>query len=112
MKYGNTKKTCNYGHVHDSIKEASRCDDLHLMQKAGVIENLEIQKKYELIPAKKYRGMKNEKSCEYIADFVYEENGKKVIEDTKGFRTRDFIIKRKLFKYLYCKDDKTIFIET
>jgi len=35
------------------------------------------------------------------ADFVYEENGKTVVEDVKGVRTRDYILKRKLFKYNY-----------
>ena len=37
-----------------------------------------------------------ERPCTYVADFVYKEGGKTVVEDTKGFRTKDYIIKRKL----------------
>lgn len=44
-----------------------------------------------------------EKSCKYIADFVYTDNetGQTVVEDTKGMRTKDYIIKRKLMLYLH-----------
>ena len=112
MKYGNKKRTCNYGHVHDSVKEADRCNELHLMQRAGFINGLEIQKRFELIPSAKYREMPNERSCDYVADFVYNENGATVIEDTKGFRTKDFVVKRKLFKYRYCREGRVIFKET
>ena len=37
-----------------------------------------------------------ERECNYIADFVYEQDGKTIVEDTKGFRTPDYIIKKKL----------------
>ena len=36
-----------------------------------------------------------------VADFVYVENGEKVVEDTKGMKTRDYIIKRKLMLYVH-----------
>ena len=44
-----------------------------------------------------------EKSCVYIADFVYkdEETGRTVVEDAKGVKTKDYIIKRKLMLWLH-----------
>ncbi|MBR1527769.1 MAG: DUF1064 domain-containing protein [Oscillospiraceae bacterium] len=105
------KKICNQGHVHHSILEAKRCDELHLMQKQGMISNLEIQKKFVILEAQKYNGMPNERSIVYNADFVYTENGITVIEDTKGYKTKDYNIKRKFVKKLYCTDGKTVFRE-
>lgn len=111
-KYGAKKAFCYYGHKHDSKKEAERCNELHILQSAHKISNLEIQKKYTLIPSRRYNRMKNERGVEYTADFVYIENGIMVVEDCKGYRTKEYIIKRKMFKDKYCNNDDVIFIET
>ena len=37
----------------------------------------------------------------YVADFVYEENGKQVVEDTKGYKTKDYILKRKMMLWFH-----------
>ena len=84
------------------------------MEKGGIISDLRRQVKYILIPAQyepstevfkrgihkgePKRGKLLEKECSYIADFVYfdKEKGVEVVEDTKGFRTKEYIIKRKL----------------
>jgi hypothetical protein len=42
-----------------------------------------------------------ERRCVYVADFVYTEDGKKVVEDTKGMRTKEYVIKRKLMLYIH-----------
>jgi len=42
-----------------------------------------------------------ERACTYVADFSYTENGRRVVEDTKGMKTRDYIIKRKLMLYVH-----------
>ena len=42
-----------------------------------------------------------EKEVSYIADFCYEQAGKPVVEDTKGFRTADYVIKRKLMLHVH-----------
>ena len=42
-----------------------------------------------------------EKECSYIADFVYIQNGNLVVEDTKGFRTEAYKIKRKLMLHVH-----------
>lgn len=114
-KYGSKKSVCSEGHTHDSAKEADRCSQLHLLQRAGEIADLEIQKEFLITPAIKYgKPMKNERKSCYRADFVYYDKalGKTVIEDSKGMRTKEYILKRKLVKQLYCQDGETIFIET
>lgn len=78
----------------DSKKEANRWNELLLLQKAGIIQNLERQVKFELIPKQP-----DERPCFYIADFVYEKENQKIVEDTKGFKTKEYIIKRKLLKW-------------
>lgn len=112
-KYRAQKTPCQYGHIHDSKKEADRCNVLHLMQKANLIRDLKTQISYLLIDACRYDNMKDEKAVEYKADFVYYDvkSKKNIIEDAKGVRTKDYIIKRKLMKIKYC-DENTIFIES
>ena len=111
-KYHSRKTICSYGHEHDSKREAIRCNELHLMQRAGEIRCLQTQVKFELLPARKYEGMPNERKIDYIADFVYVRYGVTVIEDSKGHKTKDYIIKRKLLKNKYCRDGKFVFRET
>lgn len=83
---------------HASKKEHSRANQLKLWQRAGLISNLREQVSYELIPAQHdSAGKLIERACRYIADFVYyNENGELVVEDTKGFKTPEYKIKRKL----------------
>ena len=99
-KYKNRKLAID-GEVFDSQKEARRYRELALLQRAGQISDLKRQVRYELIPTQRIGGKVVEKSCAYIADFVYTENGETVVEDTKGFRTKDYIIKRKLMLYVH-----------
>jgi hypothetical protein len=94
-KYGNRVVTLN-GKKFDSNKEARRYGELVLLERAGQISNLERQVRFELIPSQYRDGKCVERAAHYIADFVYMEDGKKVVEDTKGFRTKDYILKRKL----------------
>lgn len=99
-KYGN-KKTVVDGITFDSRKEAKRYQELKLLEKAGEIKDLRRQVKYELIPSQKINGKVVERKVEYVADFVYLQNGDIVVEDTKGIRTKDYIIKRKLMLYVW-----------
>jgi hypothetical protein len=85
------KKTVDDGIIFQSRKEAKRYQELKLMQRAGLISDLRRQVKYELIP--KQQG---ERAVSYIADFVYTEDGKTVVEDVKGVRTPVYKIKKKL----------------
>lgn len=95
MKY-HAKKTELDEITFDSRKEAQRYAELRLLERSGAIHNLQRQVKYELIPAQKKDGKTIERACYYIADFVYEENGKTVVEDVKGYRTKEYVLKRKL----------------
>jgi len=88
--------------LFDSEREASRWDDLYLLQRAHKIERLQRQVRYRLIPAQKTaEGKIIEKPCDYIADFTYYQDGQLIVEDAKGRRTPDYIIKRKLMLYVH-----------
>ena len=100
-KYHN-KKIYFDGIKFDSKKEYKRYLELKLMLKSGLIKNLELQKRYELQPSFKKNG-KTIRKIEYLADFVYYDNklNKIIVQDTKGFRTETYKIKKKLFEYKY-----------
>ena len=100
MKY-HAKKTELDGITFDSRKEANRYAELKLLERSGAIHNLQRQVRYELIPAQKKDGKTIERACHYIADFVYTENGKTVVEDVKGYRTKEYVLKRKLMLQVY-----------
>ena len=101
------------GMTFDSKREARRWFELTTLEKAGEIKNLRRQVKFELIPAQrepntvgKRGGVKPgkviEREVSYYADFCYEDkDGQTVVEDTKGVRTPEYIIKRKLLLWLY-----------
>ena len=99
-KYSN-EKTVLGNTVYDSKKEASRACELAMLEKAGIIKNLERQKRFEIVPK-----TPGERAVYYVADFIYQEvaSGKLICEDVKSEITKKnaaYIIKRKLFKYLY-----------
>lgn len=98
-KYHNTKITTPDG-TFDSKKEYNRYVELALLEKVGQIKNLERQVKFKLIPNQYVDGKLVERAVTYKADFVYEENGQSVVEDVKGFRTKEYILKRKMMRYL------------
>ena len=96
-KYG-AKKSGGY----DSRKEHNRANELKMMQRAGLISNLREQVKYVLIPTQRDKdGRLLEKECSYYADFVYNRDGQTVVEDTKGVRTTEYKIKRKLMLHVH-----------
>ena len=96
-KYRNRKTEID-GIVFDSKREAQRYAELQILQRAGKIRDLSMQVEFELIPKQD-----GERACKYKADFVYHmaDTGKMVVEDVKGKRTREYIIKRKLMLYRY-----------
>ena len=98
-KYGN-RKTVVDGQVFDSVKEARRWCELKTLLRAGEISDLERQVPFELLPAQRDQetGKVIERNVIYKADFVYQENGRRVVEDVKSEATRtpEYIIKRKL----------------
>ena len=113
-KYHSIKCTVN-GIEFDSRREARRYKELSLLERAGAISELRRQVKFVLIPAQYEtieRYGKNGKRLQdahklteheisYVADFVYTENGLTVVEDVKGVKTKDYILKRKLMLYVH-----------
>jgi hypothetical protein len=94
-KYHNRKVTVD-GETFDSVKEYRRFCELRLLERAGAVTDLRRQVKFELLPVQRIDGKVVERACSYVADFVYQENGQQVVEDTKGMRTQEYRIKRKL----------------
>lgn len=110
-KYHNHKIIIG-GMKFDSKKEALRWVELNHLQDAGEITNLRRQVKFTLIPAQREgetitaRGIQRpgkviERECFYVADFVYEQDGKTVVEDVKGMKTDAYILKRKMLLHFY-----------
>lgn len=104
-KYHNCKVEID-GEVFDSQGEYNRWCELKLLEKAGRITDLKRQVYFELIPAQyeineKGRRKLVERSLGYVADYVYVEDGKTVVEDYKGLQTDVFKIKKKLMRYVH-----------
>ena len=106
------KKTVLDGITFDSKKEAERYAELKLLLKSGEISDLRTQVEYELLPnqygtstitprGKTKRGPLLERAVKYRADFVYTENGVTVVEDVKGFKTKEYIMKRKMMLFFH-----------
>ena len=101
-KYGNIKCECD-GFKFDSIKEKNRYLELKLLQQYNAISNLELQVKFELQESFKDNIGTTQRAIDYIADFVYIENGDTIIEDVKGKKTDVYQIKKKMFLKKYSK---------
>ena len=96
------KKTVVDGITFDSKREAERYLVLKGMEEDGTIEDLRRQVRYELIPAFDVDG-RHYRPVYYVADFVYVEDGKEVVEDVKGMITDVYRLKSKLFARRYGK---------
>lgn len=115
--YGNkyhNKKIERDGIIFASFREARRYTELKLLERAGEIYDLKLQEKFLLIPAQrepdtvgkrggKIKGKLLEREVSYLADFTYKKTGSNelVVEDTKGMKTKEYIIKRKLMLYVH-----------
>lgn len=104
MRYGRSKyharKTTVDGITFDSMREAHRYLALKGMEEDGLISDLRRQVRYELVPAFDVDGRRY-RPVYYVADFVYMEAGKEVVEDVKGMRTDVYKLKSKLFARRY-----------
>lgn len=96
--------------VFDSKKEYERYLSLKKLESENKIKDLQRQVKFILIPAQ-YKdeigprgGIKKttlERECAYIADFTYYKDDEFIVEDAKGLKLPDYIIKRKLMLYIH-----------
>lgn len=128
MNYGHGYSPKNKYNAHkgggfDSRKEQRRFQELRLLERAGVIDNLRTQVKYVLIPTQREEstevftrgknkgkhkpGRVIEKEVSYWADFTYHDinTDREVVEDVKGYKGSEayklFVIKRKLMLWRY-----------
>lgn len=93
-KYRAKRTQCNQGHTHDSAKEAKRCNELHLLQRAGQISGLKTQESFPIV-------VNGRKVCTYKSDFSYMEGGVEIVEDVKGFKTPEYKLKAKLMSAVF-----------
>lgn len=107
-KYGNrfTPRVMPNGKVHEfkSAKEARRYDELALMERQGLIRNLQIERSFTLQETYICSDGSRVKPERYFADFVYERptapdcNGQvywlQEVEDVKGKRTQMYLRKK------------------
>jgi len=100
-KYG-AKKIEIDGRVFPSKRESEYYLIYKDMLNRGEIVKLELQPKFTLIPAYTTKAGKKVRPCHYTADFLltYPDGREKVVE-VKGYRTRDYMLRRKLFEYKY-----------
>lgn len=86
------------GLTFDSHKEAARWFDLLNLQRAKLIIDLQRQVRFDLhgqhMPLVSDKGRR---LC-YVADFVYKRDGRQVIEDAKGFKTKDYKLKKAIMR--------------
>ena len=101
-KYGNMKTEID-GITFASKHEAQRFAELKLLERAGEISDLQLQRVFTLIGAQRDKdGKVIERPCKYIADFAYkDQTGKLIVEDAKGLRTDVYRIKKKLMLSIY-----------
>ena len=127
-KYNNKKAELD-GITFDSTKEMKRYIVLKKAQEGGIISDLMLQVKFELIPAVREKYIKHlktkDKECErtiqlpitYTCDFQYTKNGETIIEDVKASPKiasldKSFIIKEKLFRWKYGYGIKRVYNPT
>jgi hypothetical protein len=99
-KFGNTP-TVVHGIEFHSKREAKRYSELRMLERAGHIQDLQTQVKFDLV----VNGLR---IATYKADFVYTESGAKVVEDTKGYPNDRWPMKKKLMKAIHGIDVKEV----
>lgn len=105
-KYGNRKTTVD-GIVFDSQAEARRWRELRLLERAGRISGLRRQVPYVFCvhtTGTEPDCGEDKRQMRYVADFVYFEDGREVVEDVKGYRTAEYKRKRRLMRNVYGVD--------
>jgi len=110
LKYRNIKIEVD-GIKFDSKAEYKRYTELKLFERVKNISDLELQVKFELQPSfVDGQGIK-QRAITYVADFVYKENNKIIVEDLKSVATAKdstYKIKKKMLLWLFKRDEDYI----
>lgn len=97
------QKTVVDGVTYDSKKESRRAVELQYLERLGKIKSLERQKRFILQEGFVNNEGQKVRPISYLADYYYEENGQKIVEDVKSpaTRTQVYMLKKKLFQFKY-----------
>lgn len=88
------------GITFDSAKEARKYEELKLLQRAGEVVEIELQPEFELQPGYRTPDGNYVRPIRYRADFrVTYKDGRVVVIDTKGYRTKEYLLKKKMLLY-------------
>lgn len=94
-KYRNQRVWTEEWGWFDSKRELERWQELRLLERSGAIRDLRRQVTFDLAPGVRLDGRKRP-PIRFRADHVYQENGREIVEDVKGFRTQGYKLKRHL----------------
>lgn len=97
------------GKKFDSKHESRDYLKLKSMEDSGIISNLQTQVSFELQPKYTTKDGRKIRAITYRADFQYIRDGVTYVQDSKGFRTKEYALKRKMFEYRY---PDIIFVES
>lgn len=102
-KYGARKSHCSIGHEHDSAREAKRCNELRVLERAGEIVNFSHQHQFWFVIDGEQLKHKNGRRAGFKVDFFYTEANtlKDIAEDSKGYTVRDYPLRSALFRALF-----------
>lgn len=108
----NAKKIIVDGITFSSKLEAGRYQFLKAIEAKGVITDLELQPRF-ILQTKFKLGKESIREIAYVADFRYTvcATGQDTVEDTKGFKTAEYKIKAKMFKFHYVLNANLVFYE-
>ncbi|MFC2315911.1 MAG: DUF1064 domain-containing protein [Selenomonas massiliensis] len=107
----NARKTTVCGRTFDSKREADYYLELLAQKQAGKVVRIAFQPQYTLLSAFKDNEGKKQKAITYTADFfVTYADGRSEVIEVKGVRTRDYMLRKKLFLHMM-KDTDIVFRE-
>lgn len=102
----NARKTTVCGRTFDSKREAEVYLELLAQKQAGKIVRIRFQPSYTLLEAFKDNTGKRQRAITYTADFfVTYADGRNEVIEVKGVRTRDYLLRKKLFLHMMRETD-------
>ena len=102
----NARKTIMYGHTFDSKREAEIYLDLLARKQHGEIVSIGLQPSYTLLEGFRDNTGKKQKPITYTPDFLVEyDDGRREVIEVKGVRTRDYLLRKKLFLHMMRETD-------
>lgn len=100
------RKTTVYGITFDSKREAEYYLLLREKQRLGEIKSIDLQPTYTLLDGFRDNTGKEQKPITYTADFLVEyDDGRREVIEVKGVRTRDYLLRKKLFLHMMRETD-------